>query len=74
MSEAADDLYPTEQDERVVRIAMMKADTALKIEQARWEPWKMFVAAGTLAVGMLGAGAALFAGALAFARWYYGAP
>jgi hypothetical protein len=74
VSEAADDLYPTEQDERVVRIAMMKADTALKLEQARWEPWKMFLAAGTFAVGMLAAGAALFAGALAFVRWHYGMP
>ncbi len=50
VSETADTPYPTKLGERVVRIAMMKADTALKIEQAPWEPWKMFLAAGTLAV------------------------
>ena len=58
-----------EQVERELRIALMQADianeaadTALKNEQRRWEPWKMLATAA-------GASAALF-GALGFLVGY----
>ena len=35
------------------RIALMRADTALKLEQTRWEPWKVMAAA-------VGSAAAIF--------------
>lgn len=41
----------------------LQADTLLKLAQARTEPWKM-------AVGGVGAGAALFAAAFAFAKLF----
>ncbi len=51
---------------------MMRADTALKVEQTRWEAWKVIATLSSVVVASLGAGAALFAGALAFFKWYYG--
>ena len=43
-------------------IANKKADTALKEEQRRWEPWKALSAA-------FGAGLAVASGLLALAAW-----
>jgi hypothetical protein len=43
-------------------IANKAADTALKAEQARWEPWKALSAA-------FGAGLAVASGLIALATW-----
>jgi hypothetical protein len=62
MSGAAD-------EERELRMALMRADiankeadTTLKTEQARWEPWKALSAA-------FGAGIAVASGLIALAAW-----
>ena len=43
-----------EDREHLLRIANMAADTELKVEQARWEPWKLLVAAVTAAAVLFG--------------------
>jgi|HubBroStandDraft_1064217.scaffolds.fasta_scaffold706451_1 hypothetical protein len=62
MSDAAD-------EERELNLALMRADiankeadTMLKIEQVRWEPWKALSAA-------FGAGIAVASGLIALAAW-----
>jgi hypothetical protein len=59
----------TDDDERelkgrllVAQIANKEADTSLKREQIRWEPWKALSAA-------FGAGLAVASGLLALAAW-----
>ena len=46
-----------EQLEFEARMAQMRADTDLKREQARWEPWKVIISAAAVAgtfAGVLG--------------------
>lgn len=45
------------------KLLNLQADTMLKLAQTKTEPWKM-------AVGGVGAGAALFAAAFAFAKLF----
>jgi hypothetical protein len=59
----------TDEDERELRMQQMvadiankNADTALKIEQSRWEPWKALSAA-------FAAGLAVASGLIALAAW-----
>jgi hypothetical protein len=59
----------TDEEERELRrllmqadIANKEADTLLKIEQRRWEPWKALSAA-------FGAGIAVASGLIALAAW-----
>ena len=35
----------TEQDERNAKVQNLEADTMLKLEQRRWEPWKVVTTA-----------------------------
>lgn len=49
----------TEQDERAAKIANLEADTMLKIEQAKWEPWKVVAASLAAGAGIMGAAVAL---------------
>ncbi len=51
---------------------MMRADTELKIVQTRMEIWKVAGTMTGIVVAALGAGAGLFAGALALFRWQAG--
>jgi hypothetical protein len=52
----------TDDEERALRVALMKADTDLKQEQVRWEPWKALSAA-------FGAGVAVASGLIAVIAW-----
>jgi hypothetical protein len=59
----------TTDEERALRMALMRADiankeadTMLKLEQVRWEPWKALSAA-------FGAGVAVASGLIALAAW-----
>ena len=61
-----------EDEERELRMALMRADatnkdadTELKREQRRWEPWKALSAA-------FGAGIAVASGLIALAAWIIG--
>ncbi len=60
MSGAAPDC--NEQDERnaKVRNLELEADTVLKLEQRRWEPWKVITTAFAAGVAFTGALLALF--------------
>ncbi len=58
MSGAAPDF--TEQDERNAKVRNLEADTMLKLEQRRWEPWKVVTTAFAAGVGFTGALLALF--------------
>ena len=51
-----------EEVEHRAKLRNMEADTMLKIEQAKWEPWKVVISAGA-------SGAALMAAAVALAAW-----
>ncbi len=37
------------------KVKAMKADVSLKIEQARWEPWKVILTAATVFISLGGA-------------------
>ena len=50
----------TEQDERNAKVQNLEADTMLKIEQRRWEPWKVVTTAFAAGVAFTGALLALF--------------
>jgi len=58
MSEMAPDF--TEQDERNAKVRNLEADTMLKLEQRRWEPWKVVTTAFAAGVAFTGALLALF--------------
>ena len=58
MSEMAPDF--TEQDERNTKVRNLEADTMLKLEQRRWEPWKVVTTAFAAGVAFTGALLALF--------------
>jgi len=58
MSEMAPDC--NEQDERNAKVRNLEADTMLKIEQRRWEPWKVVTTAFAAGVAFTGALLALF--------------
>jgi hypothetical protein len=58
MSEMAPDF--TEQDERNAKVRNLEADTMLKFEQRRWEPWKVVTTAFAAGVAFTGALLALF--------------
>jgi hypothetical protein len=58
MSGAAPDF--TEQDERNAKVRNLEADTMLKLEQRRWEPWKVVTTAFAAGVAFTGALLALF--------------
>ncbi len=58
MSGAAPDF--TEQDGRNAKVRNLEADTMLKLEQSRWEPWKVVTTAFAAGVAFTGALLALF--------------
>lgn len=62
MSERDDEEQQLRIDQMVADIANKKADTALKVEQTRWEPWKALSTA-------FGAGLAVASGLIALAVW-----
>jgi hypothetical protein len=62
MSGMADDDESLRRIQMVADIANKRADTALKEEQRRWEPWKALSAA-------FGAGLAAATGLFALATW-----
>ena len=49
-----------EQDERNAKVRNREADTMLKFEQRRWEPWKVVTTAFAAGVVFTGALLALF--------------
>ncbi len=50
----------TEQDERNAKVRNLEADTMLKLEQRRWEPWKVVSTSFAAGVAFTGALLALF--------------
>jgi hypothetical protein len=65
MSGMADDDKSLRRMQMVADIANKRADTALKEEQRRWEPWKALSAA-------FGAGVAVTTGLFALMAWLVG--
>lgn len=62
MSDATDEERELRMAQMRADIANKEADTTLKLEQARWEPWKALSAA-------FGAGIAVASGLIALAAW-----
>jgi hypothetical protein len=62
MSDAADEERELRMAQMRADIANKRADTLLKTEQVRWEPWKALSAA-------FGAGVAVASGLIALSAW-----
>lgn len=69
MSETSTNRIDLELFEKVLKIANLSADTALKDTQRHFIPWQFFLGALTLAFA---AGGGLVAGIFSLIKWHYG--